>query len=57
LEVAHAELDVVVSVLVAAQTPPVAVDEVLGHGEERGGLLQAEGSVGLRGRVAAWRSE
>jgi len=30
----NAELDVVVAVLLAAQVVPVAVDEVLGHGEE-----------------------
>jgi hypothetical protein len=34
LKVAHAELDVMVGVLVATQALPVAVDEVVRHGEE-----------------------
>ena len=57
LEVAHSELNVVVRVLVAAQALPVAVDEVLGHGEECGGFLQSEGSVRLGGGVTGSGSQ
>jgi len=48
LDVAHAEFDVVVSVLVPAEAFPVAVNEVLRHCEERGGFIEPKGSVGFR---------
>jgi hypothetical protein len=53
LEITHAELDVVIGVLVAAQALPVAVDEVMGHGEKRGGFIESKGSVGLGSVLSA----
>jgi len=45
LDVAHAELDMVVGVLVATQASPVPVDEVRGHSEERCGFLERDRPV------------
>jgi len=53
LDVAHAEFDVVVSVLVTTEAFPVAVNEVLRHREERGGFIEPKGSVGLWCLVSA----
>jgi hypothetical protein len=53
LDIAHAELDVVVGVLVATQALPVPVDEVMRHREKRRGFIEAEGPVGLWGVMIA----
>ncbi len=45
MDVAHAELDVVVGVLVAAQSLPVPVNEVRRHSEERCGLFEPDRPV------------
>jgi hypothetical protein len=41
------------SILVTSETFPVAVDEVVRHGEERGGFVQPERTVRIRGVVTA----
>jgi len=53
LDVAHAEFDVVIAILVAAEAPPVAVHEVLRHGEKRGSFVEPEGAIGLWGVMSA----
>jgi hypothetical protein len=39
LDVAHAELDVMIGVLVAPEAFPVAIHEVIRNGEERGSFV------------------
>ena len=53
LDVAHPELDVMIGVLVAPEAFPVAIHEVIRHGEEGGRFFQSERSIGLWGVMSA----